>query len=84
MAEATFLIPEKDRNRIQELRGTAGIHTVQVTYKSFDPFSAGAEAQVVAEAAVTLSYDPARISVEQIREAFRSLNIHVLDVRSGG
>lgn len=83
MAEATFLIPEKDRDRIHELRGTAGIQAVHMTHKPFDPFSADAETQVVAEAAVTVSYDPVRTSVEQIREAFRSLGIHVLDVRSG-
>jgi len=83
MAEATFLIPERDRNRAQELRGAAGIRAVRVAHKPFDPFSADAETQVFAEAVVTVSYDPAQTSIEQIREAFRSLNIHVLDVRSG-
>ncbi len=84
MAEATFLIPEKDNDRVQALRGTAGIRAVHMAHKPFDPFGADAETQVVVEAVVTVSYDPARTSVEQIREAFRSLNIHVLDVRSGG
>lgn len=83
MAEATFLIPENDSNRVQELPGTVGIHAVRVTHKSFDPFGADAETQVVAESIVTVSYDPAQTSVAQIKDAFRSRSIHVLDVQSG-
>jgi hypothetical protein len=83
MAEVTFLIPEKDKDRVQGLHGMAGVDDVRVIHKPFDPFGADAETQVVAEAALTVSYDPTMTSVEQIREAFRSLDIHVLDVRSG-
>ncbi len=83
MAEAIFLIPEKDSDRIQALRGVAGIQAVQATHKPFDPFSADAETQAVAEAVVTVSYDPAQMSIAQIRDALRSCNIHILDVQRG-
>lgn len=83
MAEATFLIPEKDSDRIQDLRGTAGIQAVQVAHKPFDPFGAEAETQVVEEAVVTVSYNPAQMSIAQIRDALRSCNIHILDVQRG-
>ncbi len=83
MADVTFLIPEKESDRIQELRGVAGIQAVQATHKPFDPFSADAETQVVAESVVTVSYDPAQMSIAQIRDALRSCNIHILDVQRG-
>ncbi len=83
MAEVTFLIPEKDRDHVQGLRGVAGVEDARVVHKPFDPYGADAETQVVAEAAVTISYDPATTSVERIRDAFRSLGIHVLDMQGG-
>ncbi len=83
MADAIFLIPEKESDRVQAIQGMTGIQAVHVSQKSFDPFSADAETQVVPEAVVTVSYDPAQTSGAQIRDALRSCNIHVLDVQRG-
>ncbi len=82
MVEATFLIPENDRNRVQGLRAVAGIEDIRVTHKPFDPFSADAEAQVVAEAVVTVSYDPVIVDSEHIKAAFVACHIHILDVQT--
>lgn len=88
MAEATFLIPEKDAERARALethpRDIVGVNAVQVAPKPFDPFGPDAETQAVAESCVTVSYDPAETTVEQIQDALKTLDIHVLDARANG
>lgn len=83
MADVTFLIPEKDSEHARDLHGVAGIEAIHMAQKPFDPFSADAETQVVPETVVTVSYDPAQTTVRQIRDAFRTHGVHVLDVREG-
>jgi len=83
MAEVTFLIPEKDDEHARELQGTAGIEAIHMAQKPFDPFSADAETQVVAETIVTVSYNPAQTTVRQIRDALHAHGVHVLDVLKG-
>ncbi len=88
MAEATFLIPEKDADRAhaleRHLRDVVGLQQVQVAHKPFDPFGPDADAQPIEEACVTIIYDPAETTIERIRDAFTALDIHVLDVRADG
>jgi len=88
MAEATFLIPEKDAGRAhaleQHLRDVAGLQQVRVAQKPFDPFGPDADAQPIAESRVTVVYDPAETTVEEIKGAFTALDVHVLDTRADG
>ncbi len=83
MADVTFLIPEKGDEHARELQGVAGIEAIHMAQKPFDPFSADAETQVVAETVVTVSYDPAQTTVRQIRDALHAHGVHVLDVLKG-
>jgi len=83
MADVIFLIPEKDSEHARDLRGMAGIAAIHMAKKPFDPFSADAETQVVAETVVTVSYDPAQTTVRQIRDALHAHGVHVLDVLKG-
>lgn len=83
MADVTFLIPEKDDEHARELQGVAGIEAIHMAQKPFDPFSADAETQVVTETVVRVSYDPAQITVRQIRDAMHAHGVHVLDEMKG-
>ncbi len=88
MAQATFLIPDKDAGRARALerhpQDVVGLKEVRIAQKPFDSFGPDADAQPFAEARVTVIYDPAAITIEQIREAFNALDVHVLDVRADG
>ncbi|MGI8689055.1 MAG: hypothetical protein ACR2M3_10795 [Thermomicrobiales bacterium] len=88
MAEATFLIPEKDAGRAhaleQHLCDVVGLKQMRIVHKPFDPFGPDADAQPSEEACVTVAYDPAETTIERIRKTFTALGIHVLDARADG
>ncbi len=88
MAQATFVIPEKDADRVEELgrhlRAVVGLKQVRIAHQPFDPFGPDAEAEPIAESRVTVAYDPAETTIAQIAAAFKALHIHVLHVYADG
>ncbi len=88
MAEVTFLIPEKDAARARalemHLRDVVGLKQVRVVHQPFNPFSADAEMQTIAESRVTVVYDPDETTIERITRAFTALHIHLLHVHANG
>jgi hypothetical protein len=65
MAEVTFIIPEKDNERVELLRTLPGVQAVRVAHKPFDPRSDDAELQSFEESLLTISYDAATLTESQ-------------------
>ena len=84
MATVTVLIAERDLIPAREFAAEAshlmGVQEIAVRHKPFDPRGPDADSQPFEEYRIVITYDPTRISQQQLHDLVHARQIHILDM----